>query len=424
MNATLNHTSKSLVGKIRLVSSKSESNRILIIKAVSRLKVKIRNVSESKDTSTLEYILATERMRPALEYTPLYDVGPAGTTMRFLTALFACKPGNYVLTGSDRMKKRPIKQLVDALRRLGADITYLETDGNPPLRIRGKKLRGGDVEIDGSVSSQFTSALIMVAPLLENGLTLHFRNGLVSRSYVKMTASVMERYGIKVEMHENKLIVPNGEYSVTKEEDSFYYVEGDWSSASYLYAFAALSKNAKIEVEGLRKDSAQADSVCVEIFKQFGVETEYNETGIVITKKEDKTPEYFEYDFSECPDIAQTLAVVCAAKKIKSKFGGLITLRVKETDRIAALATELAKFGVHAETDGDETLLMDASKADFSVKDISIETYEDHRMALSFAPLALICEGLKITAPVVVEKSYPSFWEDLKSLGFEVHQSN
>jgi 3-phosphoshikimate 1-carboxyvinyltransferase len=424
MNIQLNKAGKSVKGKLRLVSSKSESNRVLIIKAVSRLKLKIRNVSESKDTATLEDILATERMRPAVEYTPLYDVGPAGTTMRFLTALFACRPGNYVVTGSERMKRRPIRHLVDALKSLGADITYLETEGNPPVKIRGKKLRGGEIEMDGSVSSQFTSALIMVAPLLENGLILNFKNGLVSRSYVKMTASVMEKFGIKVEMSADRIIVPPGDYKILQEDDSIYYVEGDWSSASYWYAIAALSERAEIEIEGLRKDSAQADAVCVDIFKKFGVETEFVENGIRLKKVSEIKPIEFNYDFADCPDIAQTLAVVCAAKKINAVFAGLKTLKVKETDRISALQNELSKFNVRTEVEGDEILKIFPEGADFSKSGIEIETYEDHRMAMSFAPLACISKNLIIKNTGVIEKSYPGFWEDLIKAGFDSQKTN
>jgi 3-phosphoshikimate 1-carboxyvinyltransferase len=411
---------KKVRGKLRLVSSKSESNRILIIKAISKLPIRLRNISESKDTATLEDILATERMRPAFEYTPLYDVGPAGTTMRFLTALFACRPGNYVVTGSERMKRRPIKHLVDALIKLGADINYLETEGNPPLRIRGKILRGGEIEIDGSVSSQFTSALLMIGPMLENGLTLNFKNGLVSRSYVQMTAGVMHRYGVNVELSENRIVIPAGGYKILREQDKEYFVEGDWSSASYLYAMVALSDEAEIEIEGLREDSSQADSVCAEIFLQFGVKTEFFPTGIKLTKINSSLPKEFSYNFENCPDIAQTLAVVCAAKKIKAEFYGLKTLRVKETDRIAALQNELSKFNVRTETEGNEILRIFPEAADFSKSGIEIETYEDHRMAMSFAPLALVCKEISIKDPDVVQKSWPSFWEDLKNLGFVI----
>lgn len=317
------------------------------------------------------------------------------------------------------MKSRPIHHLVDALRQLGAEINYLETEGYPPLKIRGQQLKGGEVNINGSVSSQFTSALMMVAPLLQNGLILNFHNGLVSRSYVKMTAELMKRYGVNVEMGGMQIIVPPGHYSIFNDADKNYRVEGDWSSASYLYAFAALSEQSEIVAEGLRAESAQPDSVCANIFEQFGVHSHFTADGVVITKVSSKVPEHFTYDFSECPDIAQTLAVVCAAKKIPAELRGLTTLRVKETDRLAALQNELLKFNVHTETEDNSVLRISPEHADFS-KSVEIETYEDHRMAMSFAALALVSPSIVIQHPAVVQKSYPSFWDDLKQLGFEL----
>jgi 3-phosphoshikimate 1-carboxyvinyltransferase len=420
MRIKISRTNKIINGKLQLVSSKSESNRMLMINAVSGLQIQLKNLSSSRDTKTLEHILRTLKKNGENKTVPVYDVGPAGTTMRFLTAYFSCMPGEYVLTGSERMKKRPIKHLVDALRDIGAEIKYLETDGNPPLKINGKILSGGEIEIDGSISSQFTSALLLVAPLFEKGLTLKFKNGLTSKSYVALTVDLLKKYGVEVGLSEERVVVHPGKYRILSDADKVFNVEGDWSSASYLFSLCALAEESEIEILGLKKNSSQPDAACVDIFKQFGVQATFNADGITIKKIADLSPEKFVYDFTLCPDLAQTLALVCAAKKIDAELSGLKTLRVKETDRIKALQKELSKFNVSTETEGDNVLRIFSQQADFSKDGIELETYEDHRMAMSFAPLALVCPGLTIDDANVVDKSYPNFWTDLHDLGMKI----
>lgn len=420
MKLTFSKLNKSFFGKLSLVASKSESNRILLIKAVSELPINLVNISKSKDTETLRSILELAPVLPKKNSVQNYDIENAGTCMRFLTALFASKLGLYVITGSSRMKNRPIKHLVDALLLLGADIEYLGANGNPPLRINGKVLSGGQIDMDGSVSSQFTSALLMVAPFFSNGLVLNFKKELVSAGYIEMTVCIMKRYAIDVEILKNKIVVKPGAYKILDLKDIDYCVEGDWSAASYLYSLVALSDYSEIEIEGLKENSFQPDSICALIFSEFGVKTEYLLTGIKLTKIKVPPLAEFNYNFNNCPDLAQTLAVVCAAKKIKAKLSGLRTLRFKETDRIIALQTEFLKFGIKTESDNDDVLKIYPELANFSKIDVEIETYQDHRMAMSFAPLALMCKSLTIKNIDVVEKSWPSFWEDLRNLGFDI----
>ena len=401
---------KELKGTIRLTASKSESNRVLIIRALCRQHFEIVDLAAAEDTQTLLRIL-TDHSNGGLRE-KVINAGAAGTTMRFLTALFAATNGSCILTGSERMKQRPVGILVDALRKIGASIDHMEKEGYPPLKIEGKKLPGGVLGIDGSVSSQFISALLLIAPTLDKGLKLHLEGHVTSVPYIQMTLSVMERFGIKYSWDENVISIARQEYM----RDEPYYIEADWSAASYYYSMAALAGEVDLNIMGLQKQSLQGDAVLAGLYASFGVKTEFIEGGIRLSKGRAVVKE-FSYNFSNCPDIAQTVAVTVAALGIPAQLTGLHTLRIKETDRIAALQNELQKLGVRTEATGSSLIIY--PKGQIHTPAASIQTYMDHRMAMSFAPLALLNE-IRIGDPAVVVKSYPGFWDDLGSLGFTV----
>lgn len=412
MNYRISHPSKKIKGTIELTASKSESNRALIIQALCEDEFEIANLAKAEDTQTLEDILYT----PGLQ---TINVGPAGTTMRFLTAYYATRPGIRTITGSDRMKKRPIGILVDALRELGASITYTEKEGFPPVKVEGKVLKGGEVEIDGNVSSQFISALLLISPALQNGLVIKFKGEVTSRPYINMTLKMLEEFRVYGVWHDNSISVSKQNYHSKSESDYVYRVEGDWSSASYWYAIAALAEEADIIIKGLKNPSLQGDAIIADVYTFFGVKTEYIDGGIRLTKMRIKD-EHFGFDFSDCPDIAQTVAVTAAALQIPTYYNGLHTLRIKETDRIVALQNELKKMGVNVEIRSDNAIkIIPAPVLD---PPSSISTYEDHRMAMAFASLAMKFDSVIIEQPEVVKKSYPAFWEDLKKMGFVVEE--
>lgn len=413
MNYRLSHPTKKINGTIHLTASKSESNRALIIQALCEENFEIKNLAKAQDTITMQQILSGDHTSGTL------DVGPAGTTMRFLTAYFSSKPGTRVITGSDRMKKRPVGILVDALRQLGANISYTEKDGFPPLKIEGKILKGGEVEVDGNVSSQFISALLLIAPVLQNGLVIKFKGEVTSRPYINMTLKMLEEFRVYGIWQEDSISVSKQNYHIKGEENYSYTVEGDWSAASYWYAFVALSEDADLTIEGLKHPSLQGDAIIADVFTFFGVKTEYLDNAIRLTKMRIKD-EYFGFDFSDCPDVAQTVAVVSSALQIPSFFNGLHTLRIKETDRIVALQQELRKFGVEVKILNDNTIRIECEGLKESNE--AIHTYEDHRMAMAFAAMALKFPSVIIEQPEVVKKSYPGFWDDLKRLGFVVEE--
>lgn len=412
MNYRISHPSKKIKGTIELTASKSESNRALIIQALCEEEFEIANIAKAQDTETLKEILYT----PGLQ---TIDVGPAGTTMRFLTAYYATKPGIRILTGSDRMKQRPIGILVDALNQLGANITYLEKEGFPPLRVEGRTLKGGEIEIDGNVSSQFISAILLISPALQNGLVIKFKGDITSRPYINMTLKMLEEFRVYGTWQGNSISVSKQAYHKKSEEDYAYNVEGDWSSASYWYAIVALAEEAEIVIKGLKNPSLQGDAIVADVYSFFGVKTEYIPDGIKLTKVRVKD-EHFGFDFSDCPDIAQTVAITSAALEIPSFFNGLQTLRIKETDRIVALQNELKKIGVEVEIRNDNAIKI--IPPDSLQKPSVIKTYDDHRMAMAFASLALKFDSVIIEHPDVVKKSYPAFWDDLKKLGFVVEE--
>lgn len=397
-----------LKGKIKLTASKSESNRVLMIRALADKDFKISNLAAAKDTETMIELLASEDS--------LKDVGPAGTTMRFLTAYYSNTPGEWTLTGSERMKNRPIHILVDALRFLGAEIEYLEKEGFPPMKIKGKRLSGGKIDINGSVSSQFLSALIMIAPCIEGGLKMNLVGKVASIPYLKMTLELIAHFGAEYNWLSNSIEIKPGKY-----QSKDFTVEADWSGASYWYQMAALSEETDIEVQGLKQKSLQGDSAIVGMYEKLGVRTIFTEEGVRLIKSKAVTlPETFEYDFSNCPDVAQTLASTVAVLGIESYFKGLESLRIKETDRIAAIRIELAKFGVKVEELEDDEIKIYPSNLNKATD--TIATYDDHRVAMSIAPVAMKLGGFKIEAPEVVVKSYPDFWKDLNSVGFEFKQ--
>jgi len=401
--------------QIQLPGSKSISNRLLILNEILKLDLNFEGLSDAEDTQLLKKAL--RHLKGKKEAT--IDIHHAGTDMRFLTAYLSVNEGEWILTGSERMKQRPIGELVSALRLLGADITFTEKKKFPPLLIRGKKLLGGKIEIDSSVSSQFISALLLIAPEFENGLEVALRGNTVSKPYIDMTIALLSDFGVKISQSENIISIPS---SLKNNPTPSFRIETDWSSASYWYSICALSENSEIELMGLKKESLQADSVLPEIFKNLGVNTTFKDNSVLLNSIKPVLTE-FTYDFTNCPDIAQTLVVTCFGLGIKSDFTGLSTLKVKETDRIFALRTELEKFGAKLETTSNSIHLTAASVQNkkSGPSDNIIRTYNDHRMAMSFAPIALIYRTIKIETPSVVIKSYPSFWEDLKSVGFNVN---
>jgi len=412
---------KKLQGSIRLPASKSESNRLLIMQALSEEPFYIENLSGAEDTSTLKLLL--EKAAQPHDPGEIFDTGPAGTTMRFLTAYFSAVPGTRVLTGTERMKKRPISILVDALRQLGAKIEYLEQEGFPPLKIEGGNLRGGEVELDGSISSQFVSALLMIAPVLHNGLVIRFKGEVTSRPYINMTMRIMEKLGVYATWHDedNCISVSQQPYLPSTEDIITLGVEPDWSAASYWYAMAALSQEADLYIHGLPKNSLQGDSITADLFTFFGVNSTFDENGqgVRLRKAAWVPTDKFGFDFSDTPDLVQSVAVTASALQVPSLFKGVHTLKIKETDRVSALIKELAKIGATFTVPGEN--LLEVEQFGGPVADpLVFDTHEDHRMAMALAPLAMKYGTIAISDPGVVKKSYPGFWEDLKSVGFEI----
>lgn len=376
------------------------------MQALSDGAVRVENISDAADTVTLNNILSGNTPK-------LVDIGPAGTAMRFLTAFYSLNAGEVILTGSERMKQRPIGILVDALRTLGADIQYAEKEGFPPLKIRGPlQQKTNQVSIKGNISSQYISALLLIAPKLEQGLSLVIEGELTSKPYIQMTLAMMEQAGIRHTWSENVISIANQPFN-----KSVINVEPDWSAASYWYAIAALSEEARLFLPGLNGYSLQGDSMITEIMANFGISSQFKDGGVYLFKEAKKLERKI-FDFKECPDLAQTVIVCCAALRHDATFTGLETLKIKETDRVNALQTELAKIGVKL-IEKNQTYKLDCSGLDLNKK-IQIATYDDHRMAMAFAPLALVMPELEIEDHLVVEKSYPDFWKHLELAGFKI----
>ena len=394
--------------KVTITGSKSESNRLLLLNALYP-ELTLENVSNSDDSCLMLEALKTD--------SSVVDIHHAGTAMRFLTAYFSIQEGREVtLTGSKRMKERPIQILVEALKELGAEISYLENEGYPPIKIKGKKLTKYKVSLQANVSSQYISALLLIASKLENGIELTLNGEITSVPYINMTLSLLDEIGVASAFVGNTITVKPNNSTLNTEYPTTLVVESDWSSASYYFSIVALSNvGTEIALTSYKENSLQGDSVLVDIYKHFGVQTKFKSNSVILEKtNQDLKP--FTCDLANAPDIAQTIAVTCFALGISCDLTGLHTLKIKETDRLVALKTEIEKLGGSVEIT-DKSLHLSASDG---IKElVPVATYNDHRMAMAFAPLALKI-ALIIEDAEVVSKSYPTFWEDLKSIGFKI----
>lgn len=400
---TLQHPTGKLTGSIKLPASKSEANRALIIAALSGQESKLHNLSEANDTQLLQRLLQSDDQT--------IDAEDAGTVMRFLTAYYAVTGQQKLLTGTERMCQRPIKVLVEALRELGASIEYVGEEGYPPLKIGGFKGSGQKhLKVRSDISSQYISALLMIAPLLPEGLELELEGKIGSRPYIEMTLSLMQHFGVSADFSGNTITVKPQKYKAAE-----FTVESDWSAASYWYSLVALAQEADITLLGLKEKSFQGDRAIADIMYRLGVYTEFTSEGVRLLKKEHER--HISLDFSDCPDLAQTVVALSAGIGIAVDMTGLESLRIKETDRIQALQIEVLSLNAS---------LQEVTPGVFSLKpgilqkkELTFRTYQDHRMAMAFAPLALL-QPIEIQEPSVVRKSYPRFWEDLQKVGFEV----
>ena len=408
MSFLVEHPNSKINHSFNISGSKSESNRLLILKYIFK-NIKIENLSNSDDTIVLKNYLESN--------SNLIDVHHAGTAMRFLTAYLAIQNNNsFQITGSKRMQNRPIKILVDTLNILGADIKYLDKIGYPPLKINGKMLLGGEISLSSEVSSQYISALMLIASSLKNGLVISLEGSVTSRPYIEMTSSILNRVGIKSSFKENKISIQ----SVKLLEKSIQKVESDWSSLSYFYSIVALSKYSELNIGSYNINSIQGDKKLVEIYQNFGVQTSFSNDIITIKKIELKDlNKSLKLDLSDTPDIAQTIAVTCFGLGLSCDLHGLHTLKIKETDRLEALKVELTKMGAIVSITKDSFHLTKSSEIK---SNITIETYNDHRMAMAFTPLA-ICKPIIINNPDVVSKSFPDFWDHLKGMNFLISKN-
>ena len=401
-------TTNKLAAHIKLPASKSISNRALVLHALAKGTSLPQNLSDCDDTDVM--IRALNGLPPCI------DIKAAGTAMRFLTALLSVTPGTRLITGTERMRQRPIRLLVDALRSLGADIEYAENEGFPPLRITGKTLQSNPITLAGNVSSQYISALLMIGATLPNGLKLELTGDIISSPYINLTLKLMHDFGAEAAWSSpNTIEVKAGGY-----QDTPYYIESDWSAASYWYQMMALCPDtgSSIELQGLFANSYQGDSRGAKIFEKLGVFTTYNGNNVTLTKTNCRT-ERLDEDMVDIPDLAQTFVVTCCMLGIPFRFTGLQSLKIKETDRIEALKVELAKLGFLIKDEQDSILSWDGERCTPETHPV-IATYEDHRMAMAFAPISLVQGEITIAHPEVVSKSYPSYWEHLRQAGFSI----
>ena len=408
MNLLLQSTIVNRKSEIKISGSKSETNRLLLLQALYP-NITLENISNSDDSEVMEKALKSNDS--------LIDIHHAGTAMRFLTGYFAIQEGReIVLTGSSRMQERPIKILVNALQQLGAEISYEVNEGFPPIRIKGKKLTQNKVSLPANVSSQYISALILIAPKLENGLELTLEGEITSVPYIKMTLALLNEIGVETSF-KNNIIKVNHISKIVNQKST---IESDWSSASYFYSIVALSPiGTEITLSSYKQNSLQGDSVLAEIYKEFGVETTFdNNSSMTISKSKIKNQKSLIYNLNASPDIAQTIAVTCFGLGIACHLTGLHTLKIKETDRLEALRNELSKLGATISVTNDSLTIQQSNNLNSNIK---IATYQDHRMAMAFAPLALKIPII-IEDADVVSKSYPNFWNDLKSIGFQMEE--
>tara|TARA_B100001057_G_scaffold165052_2_gene165607 strand:+ start:2547 stop:3773 length:1227 start_codon:yes stop_codon:yes gene_type:complete len=404
MDIKLNKTKKNLCGEIFISGSKSESNRLLLLKAIYN-NINIENFSNSEDSLQMTNALNSKNK--------ILNINHAGTAMRFLTSYYAFKnKSNVVLTGSKRMEERPISILVNSLREIGASIEYLKKTGYPPLKIIGTKPKINKVTLSSDLSSQYISSLMLIAPKLRGGLEINLTGELTSLPYIKMTKSILEKIGVKVDFFKNKIKV----FSRENIDDITFKVESDWSSASYFFSIVALSNTANLKLSSFKKKSFQGDSCLVKIYNKLGVNSSFRGDKLIIEKhKKFDKPKFIKLNLIESPDIAQTIAVTCLGLGIRCDLEGLHTLKVKETDRLIALKNEITKLGAKISVTNKSLSIYPTKSIN---KNINIFTYDDHRMAMSFAPLA-ICKDINILNAEVVNKSYPNFWNDIKSIGIE-----
>ncbi|MGM9804041.1 MAG: 3-phosphoshikimate 1-carboxyvinyltransferase [Muribaculaceae bacterium] len=395
---------------VDLPASKSISNRAMMLTSLCQAPkaINLTNISDCDDSNAMIHALNSNG-------SDNINIGAAGTAMRFLTAYFAAKEGRQVvLDGSARMRQRPIGTLVNALKKCGANISYLDNDGCPPLRITGTHLKANEIKIPGDVSSQFISALLMISPLIEGCTTLRLTGNIISRPYIEMTLAMMEKFNVKATFSGNTITLPpNPAYS-----SNGYVIENDWSAASYWFQIKALMPQSNIRLRGLFKDSLQGDSAVAKIFEHFGVTTSWEDNELVLNAKQ-VTPHLVKLDLSNTPDLAQTVVVTACMLRMPFQITGLQTLRIKETDRINALCVELSKFGITL-TATHDSLFFNGKVNDTCDLSCGIDTYCDHRMAMAFAPAAALHPGLVINDAGVVSKSYPRFWDDLKQAQFNI----
>ena len=401
--------------QLNITGSKSETNRLLLLQALFP-NITLENTSNSDDSEVMQKALVTNNQQPTTN-NQIIDIHHAGTAMRFLTAYFAVNEGReVVLTGSQRMTERPIKVLVEALQQLGAQISYENEEGYPPIRIKGQKITANKVSIPANVSSQYISALLLVAPKLENGIELTLVGEITSIPYIKMTLALLNDLDIQTSFEGNLIKV----YPKQEVESKVMTVESDWSSASYFFSLAALSNEASISLTSYKETSLQGDSALVQLYSEMGIESKFENNQLTLTKKSNFTPKEVTFDLNNTPDIAQTIVVTCLGLGIGCHLTGLHTLKIKETDRLEALRIELTKLGASISVTNDSLTLVASKEINPNVK---IATYNDHRMAMAFAPLALKVPII-IENAEVVSKSYPDFWVDLGSLGFQTIEMN
>lgn len=403
MDFLISHTSKSINADLILPPSKSISNRALIIQALCQSKPKLLNLSQSSDTQSLVQALQTT--------SKTIDIGDAGTSMRFITAYLSMQEGSYILTGSDRMKERPIGHLVEALNSIGADINYLEKDGFPPLAINGKAIEGGKVDISTSVSSQFVSALLLIAPTLKKGLLLSLKGELLSKPYIKMTLEIMRYFGIQSSWTNNTIQVEPQNY-VSKD----LKVESDWSALAFILQAMSISKSAQVSISSLSKDSWQGDSYVLNLFEKFGLQYEFKDEKLYLKKLNKDLNGDYNANLIDNPDLAQAYCCTLSALSKSAKIKGLNNLKLKESHRLKALHMELNKIGQHSRY-SEDTIQLELSVLHTPTE--SFDSHNDHRMAMCLAPFALLFD-IKIKNIEVVNKSYPSYWEDLKKMGFTI----